>query len=374
MTTVTTPLTQYSPGGGCACKMPQSLLNDVLASLNAGDCAGSGRASPAGAALRVGLSPADDAAVFDVPGLEGRSLVVTTDFLTPMVDDPYDWGRIAATNALSDVYAMGGRPLLALNLLAWPENLDRALLAEVLRGGAGAVAEAGAVLAGGHSIVDPAPKYGLAVVGEVDENSILRKGGGHAGDLLVLTKRLGAGVIGTAVKRGQAPDAAVSQAVATMSRSNASAAGVATTAGLRGGTDVTGYGLIGHLHEMALAAGLEARIRPETVPLLPSVAELVRQGCAPDGSRRTLTDALAAGWFDPATADETTQLLLADAQTSGGLLLCVPPAAASSTIAALHGRGDAEAAVVGELVAGRHGHVAIETQPGTGGGECRWTV
>lgn len=376
MTTLTTPLTQYSSGGGCACKMPQSLLNDVLASLNAGDGdpAGSGRTSPAGAALRVGLSPADDAAVLDVPGLEGRSLVVTTDFLTPMVDDPYDWGRIAATNALSDVYAMGGRPLLALNLLAWPENLDRALLAEVMRGGAGAVADAGAVLAGGHSIVDPAPKYGLAVVGEVDENSILRKGGGRAGDLLVLTKRLGAGVIGTAVKRGQAPGSAVSEAVATMSRSNASAAGVATTAGLRGGTDVTGYGLIGHLHEMALAAGLEARIRPEAVPLLPSVAELVRQGCAPDGSRRTLTDALAAGWFDPSTADQTTQLLLADAQTSGGLLLCVPPATASSTIAALHERGDADAAVVGELVAGRPGHVAIETPPGAGGGESGWTV
>jgi selenide,water dikinase len=298
MTTAPVPLTHYSPGGGCACKMPQSLLNDVLMSLRA-DSAAFGGASPAGGALRVGLNPADDAAVFDLPGLDGRSLVVTCDFLTPVVDDPYDWGRIAATSALSDVYAMGGRPLLALNLLAWPTGLDRALLAEVLREGARAVADAGALLAGGHSILDPAPKYGLAVVGEVDQESILRKGGGRGGDLLVLTKQLGVGVVGTAVKRGQAAAADVRAAVDTMTRSNAAAAAVAGAAGLRGGTDVTGYGLIGHLHEMALAAGVEARIWPANVPLLPGVADLVRHGSAPDGSRRTLADALDAGWFVP---------------------------------------------------------------------------
>lgn len=370
MTASTLPLTHYSPGGGCACKMPQSLLDDVLTSLSAGDGDFAGR-SGTGAALRVGLSPADDAAVLDVPGLQGRSLVVTTDFLTPVVDDPYDWGRIAATNALSDVYAMGGRPLLALNLLAWPADLDRGLLAEVLRGGARAVADASAVLAGGHSIVDPAPKYGLAVVGEVDQNSILRKGGGRAGDLLVLTKPLGAGVVGTAVKRGQAPASAVSAAVTTMTRSNAAAAAVATAAGLCGGTDVTGYGLIGHLHEMTLAAGVEARIRPETVPLLPSVNELVQHGYAPDGTRRNLTDALVAGWFDPGTADHTTQLLLADAQTSGGLVLCVPPTTATSTLTALREHGDGEAAVVGELVTGPPGRVTIDASPGAAGREPR---
>jgi selenide,water dikinase len=388
------PLTHYSPGGGCGCKLPQQLLDDVLASLRPTTALRTGVGTPgavethpidtglgdaellAGApadldgpsgvvgltgALRVGLDPADDAAVFDLPGLEGRSLVVTCDFLTPVVDDPYEWGRIAATNALSDVYAMGGRPLVALNLLGWPAELDHRLLAEVLRGGSRAVAEAGALLVGGHSIVDPAPKYGLAVVGEVAQDAVLRKGGGRPGDRLVLTKPLGVGVIGTAVKRGQAGAADVAVAVNTMTRSNAAAAQVAVAAGLRGGTDVTGFGLVGHLHEMALAAGVEARIWAAAVPLLPGVPDLVRDGCAPDGSRRTLTNALAAGWFVPGRADEITQLLLADAQTSGGLLLAVAPDKLNSVLSALRDRGEHQACVVGELVGGPAGRVSVTT-------------
>ncbi len=361
MTTSSIPLTHYSPGGGCACKLPQRLLDDVLTSLRA-DGATSDGFDVAGGPLRVGLDPADDAAVFDLPGLESRSLVVTCDFLTPVVDDPYEWGRIAATNALSDVYAMGGRPLLALNLLGWPADLDRALVAEVLRGGARAVANAGALLAGGHSIVDPAPKYGLAVVGEVDRESILRKGDGRPGDRLVLTKPLGLGVVGTAVKRGQATPADVRGAVDTMTRSNAASSRVAVAAGLRGGTDVTGYGLVGHLHEMALAAGVEARIRPADVPILPGVADLVRNGSAPDGSRRTLADALEAGWFVPSDLDPTTQLLLADAQTSGGLLLAVPPDGVESVTTALRDRGDRDAAIVGELADGVPGRVVVDAR------------
>lgn len=299
-------LTRYSPGGGCACKMPQRLLGEMIESLQA-----TGLVPNPGGPLRVGLHPADDAAVYDFDGSDGsygpsdgghRSLVVTCDFLTPVVDDPYEWGRIAACNALSDVYAMGGRPLLALNLLGWPDDLSRDILAEVLRGGAQAAAAAGALLVGGHSIVDAAPKYGMAVVGEVDRAAILLKGGGRAGDALVLTKPIGLGVIGTAVKRGEAAPALVANAIAVMTRLNAEAASVAHEFGLRGGTDVTGYGLIGHLHEMGLAAGVAARIDAGAVPVLPGVIELVGRGCAPDGSQRTLSSALQRGWFSPVTS------------------------------------------------------------------------
>ncbi|MFJ6121464.1 selenide, water dikinase SelD [Streptomyces sp. NPDC092129] len=345
------PLTQYSPGGGCACKMPQRLLNDVLSTMH-GDSLLAAVSGP----LRVGMDPADDAAVYD---LDGRSLVFTCDFLTPVVDDPYDWGRIAATNALSDVYAMGGRPLVALNILAWPADLDREMLAEVMHGGARAVADAGALLAGGHSITDPAPKYGLAVVGDVDRDTILLKGGGRAGDVLVLTKPLGAGVVGTAVKRGEADPATVRAAVQTMTRLNADAAAVARTAQLSGGTDVTGYGLLGHLHEMAFAAGVAARVQPGEVPLLPGVADLIERGCAPDGTRRTLVGALKEGWFDPGPLPHSGQILLADAQTSGGLLLAVEPDRADTVVAHLRDRGDRAAAIVGDLVAGAPGTVSI---------------
>lgn len=333
MTTLFVPLTSYSPGGGCACKMPQRLLTDVLATLR--------------------LDAPDDAAVLDVPGLEGRSLVVTCDFGTPIVDDPHDWGRIAATNAMSDVYAMGGRPLLALNLLAWPEDLGQDVLADVLRGGAAAVAEAGAVLGGGHSITDPTPTYGLAVVGEVDRSAVLRTSGGRAGDLLVLTKPIGTGVIGTAIKRGRTDDADVRTAVEVMTRSNANARDVAVEADLRGCTDITGFGLLGHLHGLALASGVEARIRSRDVPVLPGVLDLLRGGNAPDGARRILAD---ADWFDPASLDEHSRLLLADPQTSGGLLLCVPPEKVWTVLAALHDRGET-AAVVGDLTEGRPGRV-----------------
>ncbi len=331
--------------------MPQSLLGDVMADLRA-----DGAFAGPGGALRVGLDPADDAAVFDGPA--DGSLVATCDFLTPVVDDPYDWGRIAATNALSDVYAMGGRPLLALNLLAWPSELDRALLTEVLRGGARAVTDAGAVIAGGHSIVDPAPKYGLSVVGQVQRDAILLKGGGRPGDVLVLTKPLGVGVVTTALKHGSADPTLVGDAVRTMTRLNADAAEVARDFGLRGGTDVTGFGLVGHLHEMTAAAGLAARVHADAVPVLTGVPELVERGFGPDGSRRTLANALASGWFDPGGLDPTRQLLLCDAQTSGGLLLAVPREHADQVVARLRERGDPRSAVIGELIDGEPGAVA----------------
>jgi selenide,water dikinase len=356
VTTTGRRLTEYSNGGGCACKLPQSLLDDVLGA------ARSAGLRHVGADLLVGLDPPDDAAVYAID--DARAWIVTCDFLTPVVDDAYQWGAIAATNALSDVYAMGGRPLLALNLLGWPSDLPAALMAEVIRGGGQAVADAGALLVGGHSIVDPVPKFGLVVIGEVDRRHVLAKGGGRAGDQLVLTKPLGVGVVGTAVKRGQAPDSLVDAAVASMTRPNAAAARIANQAGLRGGTDVTGYGLVGHLHEMALAAGLSARIWIDSVPVLPGVFGLIGAGCGPDGSRRTLDNALAHGWFVPGPADEAHQLLLADAQTSGGLLLAVPPADADRVVARLCAAGDPAAAVVGELFGGgRPGVISAERRP-----------
>ena len=335
-------LTEFSPGGGCACKLPQSLLGDVLHSVRA---AGVAAADPN---LHVGLDAPDDAAVYAID--ETRAWIVTCDFMTPVVDDAFDWGRIAAANALSDVYAMGGRPLLALNLLGWPTELPQSMLAEVLRGGGEMVAQAGALIVGGHSIVDPVPKYGLVAIGEVDPRRLLRKGGARAGDRLVSTKALGVGVVGTATKRGQADASLVRIAVAGMTRLNASAARIAGEFGLRGGTDVTGYGLLGHLHEMALAARLGARIWTDTVPVLPGVRDLVEAGCAPSGSRRTLDHALGAGWFDAGACTRTDQLLLADAQTSGGLLLAVAAADADRLVARLREGGDGAACIVGEFV------------------------
>ncbi len=337
-------LTQFSTGGGCACKMPQSLLGGVLETVRAAGL------PSFDANLLVGLESPDDAAVYAVD--DTRAWVVTCDFMTPVVDSAFDWGRIAATNALSDVYAMGGRPLLALNILGWPAELPADTMKDVLRGGGQAVAEAGALTVGGHSIVDPVPKFGLVAIGEVDPRRVVRKGGGRAGDRLVLTKALGVGVVGTAIKRGQVPQALVDAAVAGMTRLNASAARIASGAGLRGGTDVTGYGLLGHLHEMAAAAGLGARLWMDRVPVLAGVMDLIAAGCAPTGSRRTLENALAQGWFVPGALDGPGQLLLADAQTSGGLLLAVPAADADGLVAKLRAGGDEAAAVVGEFVDG----------------------
>ena len=347
-------LTQYSSGGGCACKLPQSLLSEVLSTVKSCGAFAGLEADPA---LQIGLDTPDDAAVYAID--EKRALVLTCDFITPVVDDPYEWGRIAATNALSDVYAMGGRPLLTMNLLSWTTELPHDVLTEVLRGGAQASGDAGALLVGGHSILDPVPKYGMVAIGEVDPCAVLRKGGGHAGDVLVLTKPVGVGVVGTAIKRGQAWPEIADAAVAAMTRLNADAAAVARAAGLRGATDVSGYGLIGHLHEMALAAGTAALIDPSAVPRLDGVIELVAAGCTPDGTRRTLDNAIAEGWFIPGSLNLAEQVLVADAQTSGGLLLAVPPAQVDGVLTGLRSRGDTSAAVVGALVAGESGHIMV---------------
>jgi selenide, water dikinase len=346
-------LTEYSPGGGCACKFPQERLDGVLRIVR------SFVPAKLESALLVGLECPDDAAVYAID--DTRAWIATCDFMTPVVDDAYEWGRISATNAMSDVYAMGGQPLFVLNLLGWPSDLPDAAMAEVLRGGAKAVADARAFVVGGHSIVDPVPKFGLVAIGEVDPRRMLTKGGGRTGDLLILTKPLGVGIVGTAIKRGKASGPIIDAAVASMTRLNADAARIASDAGLRGGTDVTGFGLIGHLHEMVVAAGLGATIWANEVPVLPESFDLLAAGCAPEGSRRTLQNALRNGWFAPGSLDNEQQLLLADAQTSGGLLLAVPPGEADRVVADLRAAGDSAATLIGRLDGGlRSGLIDIE--------------
>ena len=283
-----------------------------------------------------------------------RALVFTADFITPVVDDARDWGRIAAANAVSDVYAMGGRPLLALNLVGWPTAaLATAVLVEVLEGAAEVAREAGFVIAGGHTVDDPEPKYGLAVVGEAHPDRLLTNAGLRPGDALVLTKPLGIGVVSTAVKRGFLDDAAgralLAAAVASMVRLNDAAAHAARAAGATGATDVTGFGLLGHLRKMAEASRVDVDLDLSAVAVLPGVRALAEQGLAPGGSRRNL--AWAAQRLDPGVADELSVLLLADAQTSGGLLFGASPQRAAAAVATLEAQGH-QAAVIGRAVPG----------------------
>jgi selenide, water dikinase len=299
--------------------------------------------------LLVGTATSDDAAVWRIDA--DRALVVTADFITPIVDDPRAWGRIAAANAVSDVYAMGGRPILSLNLVGWnTEELGTEILLAVLEGAAEAAAEGGWITVGGHTVEDPEPKFGMAVVGDVHPDRILTNAGLRPGDSLVLTKALGAGVVATALKAGQAPDDVVAVSVASMSRLNKEAAGAALAAGATGATDVTGFGLLGHLRSMAEASGVDAELHASAVPVMPGVLELVAKGFVAGGTRRNL--AWASERVEADGVDEEMVIVLADAQTSGGLLFGAEPAQAEDAVAALRESGHA-AAVIGNVRAGR---------------------
>ena len=287
-------------------------------------------------ALLVGAATGDDAAVYPLD--DGRALVVTADFITPVVDDARMWGRVAAANAVSDVYAMGGRPLLALNLVGWnSEELSIDLLAEVLLGAQDVASEGGFVIAGGHTVDDPEPKFGLAVVGEADPDQLLTNTGFRPGDVLVLTKPLGIGVITTAIKAGTAPDDVVHGALDCMTRLNAEAARVALDAGATGATDVTGFGLLGHLGRAVMESGVDAAIAVGAVPLLEGARALAETGSIPGGSRRNL--AWVDERLDRGNHDELDVLLLADAQTSGGLVFGASPAAAHEALDRLEETG-----------------------------------
>jgi selenide, water dikinase len=331
-------LTSLSHGAGCACKMPAALLGPLVQALP----------QPSDPDLLVGTETSDDAGVYRLR--EDLALVQTADFFTPIVDDPYDFGRIAATNALSDVYAMGGKPVCALNLVAWSvDELGAQMLGEVLRGGHDVVSAAGAVLVGGHTIDDPEPKYGLAVTGVLDPADLITNAGGRAGDALVLTKPLGAGAVTTSLKKGLAPDRVLARAVEVMTELNAAAAQAARAAEAHAMTDVTGFGLLGHLHELTLASGLAAVIEAGAVPVIDGVLELLADDRAiAGGSRNNRRYAEEFASFDDAV-DEVSRRLVTDAMTSGGLLVAVAPAQANAV----------PGPVIGRLVDGEPGTIRV---------------
>ena len=322
-------LTQLGRGGGCACKIPPGELEDVVRDL---------RRTSGGAELLVGLDSGDDAAAVRLQG--DTAILATADFFTPVVDDPYDWGRIAAANALSDIYAMGGTPLLAVNLLAWPrETLPFELAREVLRGGADIANEAQCHVAGGHSVDDSEPKYGMAVTGFADASRLLRNDAATAGLPLSLSKPLGIGVLNN---RHKATGEVFSHAVDTMTALNRDISVAAVNAGVRAATDVTGFGLLGHLHKMARASGVTAVVDAAAVPYLDGARASAADGFISGGTRRNLD--WVRPHLDAGEYDDTEQLLLADAQTSGGLLLAGEVAGA---------------AVIGELVPARQDGVTL---------------
>ena len=303
------------------------------------------------------VSPAtgDDAAVIALP--DGRAMIQTVDFFTPIVDDPFDWGRIAATNAFSDVYAMGGMPLYAMNLVAWPvKELPLSMLAQLLEGGAAVSREAGVTVIGGHSIHDPEPKYGMAVTGFVEADRIVRNSTMQPGDRLFLTKPLGLGIITTAVKRRAATTEQLAFAVRTMTTLNAGAAQAMVEVGVSAATDVTGFGLLGHLAIALEASGLSATIAADAVPLLPGTLDLAERGVVPSGTHSN--HAFVAARVDWGELGEAEQLVLADAQTSGGLLIAVPEERAGALEGALVARG-IPAAAIGVVASGPAGHIAV---------------
>ncbi|HYF27469.1 MAG TPA: selenide, water dikinase SelD [Baekduia sp.] len=331
-------LTSLSHGAGCGCKLPAADVLPIVKDLpHASD-----------PRLLVGTPTGDDAAVFALR--DDLALVQTIDFFTPLVDDPYDFGRIAAANALSDVYAMGGTPLTALNVVAFPlERLGGDVLREILRGGLDVVTAAGASIVGGHSIADDEPKYGLAVTGTVDPTRMATNAGGEAGDVLVLTKPLGVGAIVTARKRGVADDALLARAVEVMCELNAEAAAAAVAAGVRGMTDVTGFGLLGHLHHLARESGLAAEVDAGAVPAIDGVFGLLAdEDAVSGGSRRNAAWAGGFTTIDARVAPWVARLLT-DATTSGGLLCAVAPERA----------GELPGPVIGRLVEGEAGTIVV---------------
>jgi selenide,water dikinase len=298
--------------------------------------------------LLVGLREPDDAAVWRLD--ENRAIVVTTDFFTPVVDDAYDYGAIAAANSLSDVYAMGGKPFLALNVAALPDNLPDEISSEIIRGGAEKAREAGVVIAGGHTVKDKEPKYGLVVIGFVDPRRMLSKGGLEPGDVLILTKPLGFGVTTTALKQQKADESDVLEAVGWMKQLNQTASQLATEFGVHGGTDITGYSLLGHGIEMANASGVSLKINFAAIPFISGARKYAAQGIFPGGAFDNKKHFEARVQFS-AALDEPNQMLLFDPQTSGGLLLGVPPQNLDSFLA--RAREDGQASwVIGNVEAG----------------------
>ena len=305
-------------------------------------------------ALLVGLDAPDDAAVYRVaPDL---AIVQTVDFFTPVVDDPYMWGRIAAANSLSDIYAMGARPVTALNLVGWPRDLDFELLGRVIEGAGEACEQAQVAVVGGHSVDDPEPKFGLSVTGLIHPDRVVRKTGGRPGNALVLTKPLGMGIISSAIKEGKASSETVGLATSVMSTLNRGAAEAMVAAGAEAATDVTGFGLMGHLLQML--EGVSARLEFSQIPVLTDAFELAGQGVVPGGSRRN--EQAHSPFVDATGLDDAQRAVLFDAQTSGGLLIAIAQDRLESLLYELRERHVGSAAVIGSLVLG-DGRVEVVT-------------
>jgi selenide, water dikinase len=307
--------------------------------------------------ILVDASSRDDAAVIRMA--PDRALVATVDFFTPIVDSAYDFGRIAAANALSDVYAMGATPLFTLSLVGWPRGvLPLDLLGDVLRGGADVVREAGAFIVGGHSVDDPEPKFGMVAIGEAHPERIVTNAGARAGDVLVLTKPIGTGVLTTALKRDLLSEADLGEAVRVMTALNAGAARAMAAVAAHAATDVTGFGLLGHLHNLLAASGVAAEVTARSVPVLPRAREMAERGAVPGGSTRNLESLASVVAFDP-SVDQVTRILLTDAQTSGGLLIAVPADRRDALLAGLERERTPAAAVIGHVTAGPAGRMTV---------------
>ncbi len=304
----------------------------------------------------MGTETGDDAAVYRLN--DHIALIMTVDFFPPIVDDAFQFGEIAAANSLSDVYAMGGTPLLAMNIVGFPVTLDKDILGEVLKGGYSKAAEAECLIVGGHTVDDPEPKYGLSVVGTVEPGKQISNAAARPGDVLVLTKPLGTGIITTAGKQGVCPPQVLQGAVATMSALNRDGANAMVKVGVHSATDVTGFGLMGHLQSMVRGSRVGAEIQLGKVPVLPGVWELLEQGVAPGGTHRNLQSVAGSARWHP-DLSEQEQLLLCDAQTSGGLLIAVAAEKQDELLAELKSTGVAGAVVVGRVTEEPVGQIQV---------------
>jgi selenide,water dikinase len=337
-------LTQFSHGGGCGCKIAPAVLSELLAATPI-------RGLPK--ALLVGAETADDAAVYKLN--EAQALVATTDFFTPIVDDPYDFGRIAATNAISDVYAMGAKPIFALAVVGMPiEKIPLSVIGRILAGGESMCAEAGIPIAGGHSIDVLEPIYGLVVLGLVDPKKLKRNSTAQAGDVLILGKPLGVGILSAALKKGQLSDAGYQAMLAATTQLNTPGAALAELPGVHAMTDITGFGLAGHLLEICRGSNLQANVRFSDLPLIPDAISFAKDGVATGASDRNWKG-YGKDVALPPDAPEWQRKLLTDPQTSGGLLVACAPGAEKAVLAEFAKHGFAQARRIGALSAGTPG-------------------
>lgn len=341
-------LTSLSSKGGCGCKIGPADLSQVIRSLPA---------SEPNPDLLVGLDTSDDAGVYRLTG--DMALVQTVDFFTPIVDEPYSFGQIAAANAISDIYAMGGKPLTVLNIVAFPiSTLDKSILADILRGAADKVIEAGATLVGGHSIDDKEPKFGLAVTGLVHPDKVRTNAGAKPGDKLILTKPIGVGIMTTSIKKNALTEKEIERVTRVMSTLNKTAAETMESYQVHGCTDVTGFGLMGHALEMAKGSGTGIRIKRSDVPVLPRVRELAESGNVPGGTKNNYAHVEADIDFS-SELDQIDRWILCDAVTSGGLLIAVDSGEAEGLLQALVGAG-VEASLIGEVTDQHPGRIVVE--------------